>query len=120
MHRIDGPGNLAGQFTNGNPAIPVIATDVQDTWLNDVQEEIITVIEDQGIALVKGTQNQLQAAIDLMIAAGGSPGTELSQAVINNQAAPLAITSLLFNKASFQSGRFELDRKAVAGGIPDL
>ena len=67
MHRIHGRGATDdNKFTEGNPAIPIIATDVTDEWLNDVQENICKVIEDANIALVKGDYTQLTEAIKKM------------------------------------------------------
>jgi len=64
MHRIDGPGaTVDNKFTDGDPVGGVQATVVTDDWLNAVQEEIISVLADQSIAPVKGTQNQLLTAI---------------------------------------------------------
>lgn len=100
MHRIDGPGATAGNlFTEGNPALGVPATVVTDDIMNDIQEEIISPIEDQGIALVKGTQNQLLAAIKSLIAFGGD--AQFSQAITNN-AGPLDVTGLIFDKADIK------------------
>lgn len=67
MHRTDGDGHVGGLFTEGNPAMGQAATQVTDDWLNDVQEEICNVITGAGIALAKGTQTQLQAAIGKII-----------------------------------------------------
>lgn len=64
MHRIDGPGATAGNlFTEGNPATAVPATQVTDDWLNDVQEELLSILNAGSIAPVKGTQNQILAAL---------------------------------------------------------
>lgn len=63
MHRIDTDGNVGNLFTDGDPAIPQAATIVNDSWLNDVQEELCNAITDAGIGLVKGTQTQLRDAI---------------------------------------------------------
>jgi hypothetical protein len=63
MHRTDADGNVAGAFTDGNPAIPQVATLVDAAWLNDIQENVCTVIESAGITLVKGTGTQLRDAI---------------------------------------------------------
>lgn len=73
MHRIDGPGaTVDHKFTDGDPVGGVQATIVTDDWLNDVQEELISVLTDGGIAPVKGTQDQLLKAIK---AIGRSPAT---------------------------------------------
>lgn len=70
MHRIDhptaAPGNL---FTDGNPATATPATTVTDDWLNDVQGNICDVVENAGIALVKGNYTQLRQAIQAMLIA---------------------------------------------------
>lgn len=64
MHRIDGPGaTVDNKFTEGNPATAVPATDVTGDWLNDVQEELLSVLVAAGIAPVKGTQNQILLAL---------------------------------------------------------
>lgn len=64
MHRIDGPGaTVDNKFTDGDPVGGVQATVVTDDWLNDVQEELLSVLAAVGITPVKGTQNQILAAI---------------------------------------------------------
>jgi|GEM_PF-3253414 len=65
MHRIDGPGAVTGLFTNGDPAVPQMATVVTPEWLNDVQENIVKVITAAGITLEKGNYDQLRQAIAL-------------------------------------------------------
>jgi hypothetical protein len=56
-----------GFFTDGNPLIPVFATVVDASWLNMVQEEIITVLSMAGIAPSALTQHQLYDAIEVLI-----------------------------------------------------
>jgi hypothetical protein len=68
MHRINTAGNVGNRFTDGNPAVPTPATVVNDSWLNDVQEEICQTIENAGIVLLEGTQTQLRDAIEARIA----------------------------------------------------
>lgn len=64
MHRIDVPSaTVDGLFTEGSPTGGVPATVVSDDWLNDLQENVIKVIEEAGITLVKGDYTQLLAAI---------------------------------------------------------
>lgn len=75
MHRIDGPGaTVDNRFTDGDPVGGIQATIVTDDWANDVQEELMSVLADQSIAPVKGTQNQLLAAIKSI---AGKLATEL-------------------------------------------
>ena len=69
MHRIDGPGATAqNRFTDGDPVAGTPATMVTDDFMNDVQEEIMSVLSDRGIAPVKGVQNQLLTAIKALVA----------------------------------------------------
>lgn len=63
MHAIDGPGNVAGQFSPGNPQIGQAATVVSADWLNAVQGELASTIEGAGLALSKPDNAQLLAAI---------------------------------------------------------
>ncbi len=73
MHRVDGPGaTVDNKFTEGDPVGGVQATVVTADWLNAVQEELISVLTDGGIAPVKGAQDQLLKAIK---AIGRSPAT---------------------------------------------
>lgn len=100
MHRIDAPGaTVANLFTEGNPALGVPATEVSDDWANDVQEELTTVIEGQGIALVKGQQDQLQSAIFDMIGEGGS---NIKLDPLLNITAAQVIAGLIFDKTVYK------------------
>lgn len=74
MHRIDGAGHDNNSFTEGDPQAAVPATVVTDDWLNAVQEEIASVIEEGGGALDKQDNTQLLAKIQSLIASGQSPG----------------------------------------------
>ncbi|WP_211231995.1 gp53-like domain-containing protein [Pseudoduganella violaceinigra] len=50
-------------FTNGNAVAGIPATDLEDTWFDNVQEELCTVIEAAGIALDGNGRGQLLAAL---------------------------------------------------------
>lgn len=64
MHRIDVPSATVDHlFTEGSPTAGVPATQVSASWMNDVQEEIVSVLTASGITPVKGVQNQLLQAI---------------------------------------------------------
>jgi len=63
MQRINSADNL---FHEGNPSTGIKGTKVTDDFLNDVQEEICTVIEAAGIVLAAETRNQLLLAIRLI------------------------------------------------------
>lgn len=60
MHRIDGPGaTVDGKFTEGDPVGGIQATVVTDDFLNDVQEELISILTAAGVTPTKGTQDQV-------------------------------------------------------------
>lgn len=60
MYRIDGPGaTVDNKFTEGDPVAGIQATVVTDDFLNDVQEELMSVLTAAGVAPVKGTQDQV-------------------------------------------------------------
>lgn len=119
MHRIDAPGFAVGNlFTEGNPSLNIPATEVSDDWLNDVQEEITTVIEGQGIALVKGQQDQLNTALLLMLGAGGT-NTKLDPLL--NITADQVIAGLVFDKADFKSAIifFDIHRETDSSNVQE-
>ena len=73
MHRIDHAtkdadlfGSGKDGFTEGTPGTEA-TTVVTDDWLNGVQEEICNTVENAGIALVKGTRDQLSLAVLLQL-----------------------------------------------------
>lgn len=68
MHQIDTTGNVGGLFVDAVPGVSP-GTIVDHSWLNDTQQELCNMITSQGIALVKGTQTQLEAAVASAIAA---------------------------------------------------
>lgn len=77
MHRIDTATKAADLFgagkhgyKDGDKANGIPATDLDAATFNALQEEIVGVIEGQGIALVKGNHTQLRQAITQMIQSG--------------------------------------------------
>ena len=68
MHRIDHPtavdiGGGKSGFIERDPTGGTPGTIVTDDWQNATQEELCLAIEEAGISLVKGTNNQLISAI---------------------------------------------------------
>ena len=79
MHRIDTPtaqtdkfGAGKNGFTRGNPQTGVPATALDDDYFDAIQEEIARVIESTGAPLNKNNRAQLLAAINTLIANGGT------------------------------------------------
>lgn len=62
MFFTDGDGNVSGQFTNGDPTIPEVATQVNADWLNMVQDEPLHLLAVTGITPDKADNTQLLAA----------------------------------------------------------
>lgn len=72
MHRIDGAGaTVDNKFTEGDPVGGVQATVVTAPWLNDLQEELMSILTAGGVAPVKGTQNQVLSALTTLIRGQG-------------------------------------------------
>jgi hypothetical protein len=82
MHRIDGPGaTVDKKFTEGDPVGGVQATVVTAAWMNDVQEELVSVLSAGGVAPVKGVQDQLLRAIRTMSTGAVGTATNLKMTV---------------------------------------
>jgi len=109
LKRVDGPGATAGNlYTVGNPALSIPATTVGDSEMNAIQEEIVAVVLDSGQTLDQTNVNlsQLLTAINSKVGAGG---VQYSQAIVNNQAAPLDITNMLFDSNTIKSVAIDID-----------
>lgn len=75
MHRIDADAHVANQFSDGNPTTGTPGTKVDSAWLNAVQEEVCNLLVTAlGVALVKGTNNQLSTALAPVIAKANAAG----------------------------------------------
>lgn len=68
MHRTDAPGHVGNLHVDLNPPTP--GTTVAAATLNASQEELCGLVEDLGIALVKGTNTQVKTAIRALFAMG--------------------------------------------------
>lgn len=92
MHRTDAPGNLSGQFSDGNPygTPPTGGAIVSAAWLNDVQENLSQAIEAANLELEKGNGAQLLEAIKALAADNYFRGREcIAQARTNVSALDL-------------------------------
>lgn len=119
MHRIDSPGStIDNLFTEGNPSLSIPATEVSDDWLNDVQEEMANLIENQGVVLVKGDQDQLEIAVNLMIGVGGS---SIKLDPLLNNTADQVIAGLIFDKANIKAAliNFDINRQTSTQDVQE-
>jgi len=120
MFKIDSPGATGGnEFTEGNPALNIPATEVSDEWLNAVQRELVEVVEFGGLVLDKLDDKQVRKAIQAIIQLGGDQ--QLKQTIPNNEAADTDIVGLLFDKADFKAARidFDLERFTDASNVQE-
>lgn len=63
MQRIDTPTAVNGRFVNANPNIGRMATRLDESWFNSVQEELCNVVEGLGNELDKEKRNQIISAL---------------------------------------------------------
>mgnify|MGYP003629511197 CR=1 FL=1 len=99
MFRIDSEAHIGNRFTEGDPGLAIPATVVSDEWLNSVQEEIAFVVEENGIALLKANENQLNAAL-LELALRGGRKTPVTHVLANNSG-PSTVTGFpVLNKSN--------------------
>jgi hypothetical protein len=102
MHRIDGPGaTVDNKFTDGDPVAGIQATVVTDDWANDVQEELMSILTAASITPVKGTQNQVLAALRK----------------INGPALGAAINGRMSITSASASGTYTADQVVAAGSL---
>lgn len=93
MHLIDSDGNVANRFTEGTPGVQpatVVSAAIANAWM----QEIASVIQDVGIPLLTSgtdTEDQLLAAIKLLIGSGGI-SSPVTQSITNNQASAVDVT----------------------------
>lgn len=69
MHRVDGPGNVAGHWVAEDPENNEPGTEITADIMETLQEEICAVVESRGKVLNKANNNQLLESI-LEIASG--------------------------------------------------
>jgi hypothetical protein len=99
MHRIDGPGNVGGLFSPGDPAGGVRATTVTSDWLNDIQETLVRLIERAGIVLAKGDYDQLWQAFEYYGVAAGLKGYATKAAMDADLIPPDTTLAMVTNDA---------------------
>lgn len=73
MYQIDSAGNVSGQWSNGNPAIPTPGTILDATWMNMLQAELLAILTAASISPVKGTNNQVLTALQALFLKSGTP-----------------------------------------------
>jgi len=105
MHRIDTPtaqpdkfGPGKNGFTGGNPQTGQLPTALDEDFFDAVQESVARVIEDAGIALVKGDHDQLLQALGKSFLKAGNAFSEIKDA--GPDAVALALENLGLGEAA--------------------
>jgi len=63
VHRIDSPGSVAGTWVGGNPFAGVPGTIIAADYLNAHQEELVSMVEAEGLAADKLDTTQVRQAV---------------------------------------------------------
>lgn len=116
MHRIDGPGaTVDNKFTEGDPVGGIQATVVTDDFLNDVQEELMSVLAAAGVSAVKGTQDQVLQAIYKLVQL-----QKASAFSTGGSSTVLTLTPLPAISAYSQNQRFQVKFNVSSGLNPTI
>lgn len=115
MKRTNADGHAANLFTDGNPGTGVPATVVDSSWLNNVQEELVSILTAAGVALDGGVYDQVLTSIKKLVQDGA---LWANLAVGNNQIAAANLAGLLFDKAAEYGARvlYHMHRRTDTGG----
>ena len=89
MKRIDTPNSVSGRFRNGNAVVGQKGTYLDETWFNNLQEEIANTVENAGIALNGNDETQLLQAIEYMIDQTAGAGLSTSDRNTIDASVPL-------------------------------
>jgi len=119
MFRIDADDD-AGRFTRGNPSLASPATIITDDWANGVQEEIIKPIEEMGITLVKGDEDQLWLSL-LELALRGGRKIPISHTLANNTVGATVANFPLLNKSNhlMRAAFYYIERKTDTQSVQE-
>ena len=120
MHRIDADGHVGNQFDEGDPSEPRLPTQVDVPWLNSIQEELMTFLTDAAITPIKGTWNQVRAAMTALYVTKATSQTisaiKTFTADMIISAAKLAVTAQADDDAITATSSGEGDAVVGSGG----
>lgn len=68
VHRIDSPGSVGGAWVGGNPFDGIEGTVAAPDWLNAFQEELVSLVEAEGLTPTKANTTQVREAILRLVA----------------------------------------------------
>lgn len=73
MYKTDAPNHSGNQYTNGDPGLGILPTQIADEHMNAIQNELSNAVEGAGLSLNKVDSTQLFQAIGI-IGGGGVAG----------------------------------------------
>jgi microcystin-dependent protein len=128
MYRIDNASSVSakpavpaagtpGYFSNGNPATAQEATIVEDWWCNQIQDEILTVITQAGLAPAKNDTTQLYQALNLLYQGAGDIGSTYLTIVNYQQWQAPKLTA---GSATAYTATYSIPPGALADGMTHL
>lgn len=115
MKRTDADGSVNNRFSDGDPQTNALATVMESTWANNVQEELCSVIESVGINLDGSVYTQLLSGIIEIIQRGGSP---INKTITNN--ATDQATDITLDKSKFRSAVIKFDGRRLSDDGSEL
>lgn len=110
MKRTSAEGNSSGRYTEGNPATGVPATVVGAEEMNNLQEELVNIVLDAGIALDGSTEDQVLTAIKSIMKRGGD---QVEVSLADNQSSAANVAGVSFDKDDTKAARllFNIHRR---------
>lgn len=109
MKRTDASGHALNLYSVGNPSLGVLPTVVGAEEMNNIQEELALLVEEAGLTVDQtgATLNQVQAAIKILIEAGGTVNGKMTLA--NNQTVTDVTVISAFDKTAVKSAKILVD-----------
>ena len=107
MKRTTAEAHSANRYSEGNPSLGIPATVVGAEEMNNIQEEIVNVVLDRGLALDAGDETQLLQALRLLIGAGGQNIANF--AIADNVSNTNVSVLTAFDKTTVKSARVSFD-----------
>lgn len=114
MHKIDAVhATPSNEFTDGNPALGIEATELIAKWFNTVQRELVHLVESAGLTLSDTDDTQITAAISNMLGAridsDATPDAIADRLVIRDEDGRASFTPGIANDDAVVFSQFEYD-----------
>lgn len=104
-------------FRDGNLALGISPTDFNAAFFNDLQEELLTIIENNGITPTAGTRNQIYLAIQAMIAGAAANDYKVSVRAATTTSINLAAPGAAIDSVAMAVGNRFLDKDNATANL---